>query len=169
MTKENILSCTYRQTVLPSDLRAVRSIVASVGNFSQQEIDIAGELIKERLRHGTKSGYFFLFAIYNKKVIGYTCFGPISCTDNRFDLYWIAVHKEHHNKGLGARLLHKSEQNMLKRNAKRIYIETSSREDYDATRAFYQKNGYTSVATLKDFYASGDSKVIFVKSFDTLI
>lgn len=46
----------------------------------------------------------------------------------------------------------------------RVYAETSGRDQYAPTRAFYRACGYRKVAELADFYADGDAKVIFVKN-----
>ena len=44
-----------------------------------------------------------------------------------------------------------------------IYIETSTKPHYQATRAFYERCGCTLVATLDDFYSPGDGKAIYCK------
>ena len=46
----------------------------------------------------------------------------------------------------------------------RVYIETSHRADYQATRGFYERCGYQLEAVLTDFYAPGDSKAIYVRA-----
>ena len=46
-----------------------------------------------------------------------------------------------------------------------LFIETSSLPMYEPTRRFYLKHGYEQHALLKDFYAAGDSMVVFRKSF----
>jgi hypothetical protein len=45
----------------------------------------------------------------------------------------------------------------------RIYIETSHRADYEATRGFYERCGYRLEAVLADYYAPGDGRAIYVK------
>ena len=45
----------------------------------------------------------------------------------------------------------------------RIYVETSHRADYQATRGFYERCGYQLAAVLDDFYAPGDSKATYFK------
>ena len=42
-------------------------------------------------------------------------------------------------------------------------VETSSRDDYAPTRAFYLACGYQIVAELPDFYAPGDGKLIYLR------
>jgi len=45
-----------------------------------------------------------------------------------------------------------------------IYVETSSKELYTPTRAFYEKNGYLQKAQFENFYDDGDHKVVYVKN-----
>ncbi len=156
---------TYRENVTPDDCEHVRQIVTSTGFFSEAEIDIAVELVEERLAKGTGSDYDFLFAEQQGNVIGYTCFGHIDGTEASYDLYWIAVHQDARGNGLGKTLLRKSEEMIAARGGQRVYIETSSREQYVPTRAFYLRCGYRQEALLEDFYGPGDGKVIYVKAW----
>lgn len=155
----------YRRDVHLSDRNAIREIVTSSGFFSSAEIDIAIELLDERLLQGDKSGYSFLFAEREERVIGYVCFGPISGTLHSYDLYWIAIHETYRGQGIGKHLLKKSEDLIAGVGGKRIYIETSSRSQYNPTLNFYQKCDYQKVAFLEDFYSPGDGKIILAKTF----
>lgn len=153
----------YRTKVKPADVDNVRKIVESSGFFSEEEISIALELVQERLAKGAQSGYHFVFLVNAGETIGYSCFGRIPCTKASFDLYWIAVHDSFRGKGIGRKLLAETEAEIARLGGERIYLDTSSRKQYDPTRAFYSRCGYRQEAVLKDFYASGDSKVIFAK------
>jgi len=153
-----------RQTVADADRTAVREIVASTGFFTPAEVDVAVELVDERLARGPASGYFFLFADRPGQTIGYTCYGPIACTIGSYDLYWIAVHQSCRGQGLGRQLLEATEQSLRQVDGRRVYIETSSRDQYLPTRGFYERCGYRQDAVLADFYAPGDGKVIYVKA-----
>ena len=42
-------------------------------------------------------------------------------------------------------------------------VETSSRAEYNPTRAFYEARGYHRTATIPGYYAPGDDLVIYVK------
>jgi hypothetical protein len=46
-----------------------------------------------------------------------------------------------------------------------LVVETSSRPDYSGTRHFYEARGYRQAATVADFYAPGDDRVIYTKRF----
>ena len=161
MTKREPLF--FREDVLPGDPGAVRAIVTSTGFFHDHEIDVAVELVDERLQKGLSSGYLFLFAEQGGRTVGYSCYGEIACTEGSYDLYWIAVHADGRGKGLGTLLLEESERLIRAAGGRRIYVETSSRPLYEPTRAFYLARGYREEARLAEFYGPGDAKVIYVK------
>lgn len=153
----------YREEVEPGDCDHVRRILESCSSFSRGEVEVAVDLVKERLAKGVGSGYHFLFAEYADRVVGYVCFGPVPCTTDSFDVYWIAVHRDFWGSGIGKELLARSESRIAALGGSRIYIETSSRDTYESARFFYRTCGYREEAALRDFYAPGDSKVIYVK------
>ena len=158
----------YRNQLVESDHETIRDIVESTGFFTREEIGVALELVRENLLQGAASGYSFLLAEDDSgSTLGYTCFGPIPCTQDRFDLYWIAVRPDHQGCGIGGRLLEETEQLVAELGGTRIYIETSSRKEYAPTRYFYLKSGYLSEAELRDFYSTGDSKIIFIKKLSS--
>ena len=74
-------------------------------SFPPNGVDVAIELVDERLSKGTASGYYFLFAEREGLTIGYACYGPIACTQHSYDLFWIAVDVRHQRSGLGRHLL----------------------------------------------------------------
>lgn len=154
---------SYRTEIDQSDASAVRDLVAATGFFNSEEIDVAEELVLDRLARGDISGYYFVFGEIDGRVIAYSCYGPILGTESSFDLFWIAVHPDFMGKGIGKKILFKSEELMKKMGCVRVYAETSTQDLYTPTRKFYESSGYLNEAVIKDFYAEGDSKAIFVK------
>ena len=128
--------------MIPGDREAVGRLVRATGFFSEEEAAIAVELVDERLAKGEASGYFFLFAEEEGRLLGYTCFGPIPGSVHSYDLYWIAVDPDAQGRGLGKKLMAESERIMAERGARRVYADTSSRPQYEPTRAFYLACGY---------------------------
>jgi ribosomal protein S18 acetylase RimI-like enzyme len=164
MSPASARSAPFRDHVLPGDPAAVRRIVESTGFFRPDEVAVAAELVETRLRDGEGSGYFFLFAAEGAETVGYACYGPIACTIGSYDLFWIAVDRDHQGRGLGRRLLDEVERRIRDAGGRRVYIETSAQERYEPTRAFYRRCGYRVEATLAGFYAEGDDKVIFCRA-----
>jgi ribosomal protein S18 acetylase RimI-like enzyme len=159
----NLKGISYRDKPIPSDVYGVRNIARSSGFFSIGEVEMAVQLVQERLSKGEPSGYYFLFVEINTRVVAYSCYGPIPCTKESYDLHWIAVLHEFRGRGIGRDLLKRTEMKISKIGGKRIYVDTSSREQYEPTRSFYRAGGYEQEAVLKDFYSPGDDKVIYVK------
>ncbi|MBN1903599.1 MAG: GNAT family N-acetyltransferase [Deltaproteobacteria bacterium] len=163
INKFNCNNITWREEPVSTDIRDIVEIVSSTGFFNDEELDVAAELVEERLTKGTASGYYFLFMEVDNKVTGYSCFGPIPGTMSSFDLYWIAVHNASRGMGFGKIIMERSEKEIARMKGNRIYVETSSKELYIPTRKFYEACGYIAEARLKDFYAPGDDKIIYVK------
>jgi ribosomal protein S18 acetylase RimI-like enzyme len=86
-------------------------------------------------------------------------------TDRTWYLYWIAVKKDTHARGVGTKLLHHVEEDIKRQQGRLLLIETSSLAHYELTRKFYRKHHYDQAAVLKDFYADGDDMVVFRKHF----
>ncbi len=164
MTQRESLS--FREEVRPGDVGAVREIVTSTGFFHAHEIDVALELVDDRLQKGLKSGYLFVFAAQAGRTVGFSCYGEIACTAGSYDLYWIAVHNDCRGQGIGGMLLEKTEKLIADRRGRAVWVETSGREKYLPTRKFYLRCGYREEAVLKGFYALGDDKIIYVKRLE---
>lgn len=159
---------SMRDDVRSTDPDAVRRLVASTGFFSPTEVEVAVELVNERLRLGDPSGYHFLFAESGTRVVGYACYGPIALTLGSFDLYWVAVDRRSQGLGIGRTLLAEVERQVRRRDGRQLYVDTSSRPQYAPTRKFYARCGFDRVATLSDFYAPGDGKVVFRKALSVV-
>jgi ribosomal protein S18 acetylase RimI-like enzyme len=153
----------YRENVVPADIIIVGDIVKSTGFFNHEEVEIAVELVEERLAKGEWSGYHFLFAEINGKAAAYSCYGPIHGTQSSYDLYWIVTHTDFRGQGIGKLLLAETERRIAQAGGKGIYAETASKPQYEPTRIFYDNCGYTLEARLKQFYADDDDKLFYVK------
>jgi ribosomal protein S18 acetylase RimI-like enzyme len=152
-----------RTDLRPSDHGAIEELLQATGYFNPKEIDVALELVDDRLTNGDRSYYRFLVLEDEGVVRGYVCWGPIRGTVASADLYWIAVHPTVQGQGLGRTLLEAAEVWMAREGRTRVYVETATRELYAPTSAFYERCGYEVAAELPDFYAPGDGKAIYLK------
>ena len=76
------------------------------------------------------------------------------------------VHPAWQSRGVGRRLLEEVERVIKLAGGRRVYVETSYREQYLPTRRFYLGCGYRIDADQADFYAPGDGKITYVKPLD---
>ncbi len=163
----SVPTVSFRYEAAPSDRETVRALVAATGFFRDDEVAVAVELVDERLVKGAASGYHFVFAEVEGQTAGYACYGPIACTVWSYDLFWIAVDPRRQRLGLGRRLVEESERLIREAGGRRVYIETSGKEQYLPTRGFYERCGYAFDAELAEFYGPGDSKVVYVKRVES--
>ena len=165
----------FRDAPTKSDVEAIRRMAEATGFFRPDEVAVATELIEEALAKGDASGYYLYLAVAADapgragssatadSLMGYVCYGPTPCTIGSFDLYWIVVDTRRQGKGLGKELMRRAEESAKARGGRRMYVETSGKEQYQATRRFYEKAGYRVAARLEDFYDIGDDKLIYEK------
>ncbi len=153
----------FRKTVVPHDIQTVTEILKSTGFFRVSEVDVAIELIEDRLKNGEGCGYQFCFLELDGRSVAYGCYGEIPCTIKNYELYWLAVDNNFRGRGLGTMLLEKIEADIKIHGGRGIYINTSNKELFTPTVAFYKKCGYQQVALFNDFYDIGDNKAVFYK------
>ena len=157
------MNMTFRTIPEKRDITRVMEIVESTKFFYDHEIEIAVELVAERLSHGESTGYYFVFADVDGVTAAYACYGPITMSKTCFDLYWIATHNDYRGKGIGKKLLEETCAQAQNMGCNILIAETSGLEHYAPTRAFYDSNKFDLEARLKDFYAMGDDKLFYTK------
>jgi ribosomal protein S18 acetylase RimI-like enzyme len=139
----------------------VEAILRATAVFSPDEIAVGLELFDTAQ---STSDYEFVGAFDDeRRLTGFACYGATPSTDGTYDLYWLAVHPDAHGSGAGRALSQEVERLLATRRARLIVVETSSRPDYDSARRFYDRQGYVQVARLRDFYATGDDRIVLTK------
>lgn len=142
------------------------ALTRATGFFHPAEIEIVREMFQSYVAHPDSDEYTWI--VYREHAdappLGYACYGPASLASGTFDLYWIVVDRQYHDKKIGSALLKHIEDDLTARSARQLYIETSDKPQYAPTRAFYERRGYALVAHFPDYYEVGDGKVIYFKA-----
>ncbi|MBU0468813.1 MAG: GNAT family N-acetyltransferase [Candidatus Omnitrophica bacterium] len=167
-TKNNLVTLkseqVIRRNVKLGDIENIRELVKSVGNFSEEEVVVAGELVAESVSKGRESsGYYVSIMEDNGELLGYVCYGPVPFTESVYNLYWIVVSPKYQRQNIAGRLLADAEEIVKKKGGDTIYIDTSSEPGYLQARTFYLKKGFVQCSEYTDFYKKGDSKLVFKK------
>lgn len=146
------------------DRDALTQIVRLVGNFNEEEIGVAIELIDDAISEYS-SGDYIACVLEDEKgqVQGYGCYGLTPLTESTYDLYWMAVHPDAQGHGYGRSIIQFVEQDVREKGGRLLVLETSSQNNYARTRNIYEKNGYELIARVRDFYKPNDDKLIYVK------
>jgi ribosomal protein S18 acetylase RimI-like enzyme len=158
----------------------IREILDATSVFHNDEVSVALELFDETFSVGPArapydpgdgvANYEFVGSFSRDgQLVGYVCYGSTPGTDRVYDLYWIATHPAFQGSGVGTSLLDEVERRLRQREARMLVVETSARADYASTRRFYEVRGYSAAATVTDFYAPGDHRVIYAKRFQEVV
>ena len=154
-----------RPTV-PEDTPRLLSITEGTRVFRPMEIEALKEVLDDYHATSHAQGHRSVTYEHEGQPIGFAYYAPAAMTDRTWYLYWIAVVKESHRRGLGGTLLGHAEDDIRRRGGRVLFIETSSLPHSGGARAFYRKHGYDVGGVLKDFYGDGDDMVIFRKRLD---
>lgn len=147
----------------PSDTPALLKIAEGTGVFRPRELESLADMLDDL--HAGRGPHHQKFLVFESdgQPAGFIQFMPADVADRAWYVWWIAVDKTRHNKGIGGQLLRHAEDDIRAAGGRLIFIETSGKPIFEATRAFYIRNGYPAVATVPDFYTDNDDLVIFQK------
>ncbi len=150
---------------VPADTPALIELAIATELFLLDEVEPLRETLDDLL--AGRSGADHQVQVWAEDTtsppVGVVYFGPNEMNDRTWDLLWIAVAPERQGRGIGGALIRFAEARIREAGGRLLVIDTSSLSRLDATHAFYGKHGYAEVARVPDFYADGDSKVIFSK------
>jgi ribosomal protein S18 acetylase RimI-like enzyme len=151
---------------LKSDDRdKIETLLSQIDNFKQSERDVAMELIDIAVISPGQKDYNIFVYEEDGNILGYHCTGKRALTDGVYDLYWIVVAPHSQGKGIGSLLLKHAEDFVVNNKGRWLFAETSSKDNYSATRNFYLRKNYSVVAEINDFYSLNDNLIIFGKYF----
>jgi len=134
------------------------------------------ELFPSELLEGMTENYFkqadsaeiWMIASLGDALAAVVYCAPERLTSGTFNLYLIAVGKEVQGLGIGKRMMGHLEQMLKDKGERVLLVETSGLEEFERTRRFYDQCGYRREAVIRDFYRSGEDKVVFWKSLQNL-
>ena len=152
-----------REYIQPIDRHKIFKLLNECGFFLPREMAYGMDLFDEHLLKGENSSYRFLLHEDNGELLAYGCYGPIRLSNQRYHLHWLAVDRDRQKKGLG-RMIETAIANKIRLlGGSKIYAELSNRDHHAPVRVFYEKCGYNLAASIPDYYADGDDKVLYVK------
>ena len=149
----------------PADTPHLLKLTEGTGVFKPHEIEALNEVLSDYHASTQAQGHIAVTFEQKGDILGYAYYAPAAMTDRTWYLYWIAVKRDTHAKGIGGKLLRHAEDDIRSRKGRVLFIETSSLPHYDLTRKFYLKHGYEKAAELLDYYSDGDNMVVFRKKF----
>ena len=161
------MSSSLRPTLL-ADTATLLAITQATGKFKPLEIEALAEVLADYHAVEHAQGHCCVTLEEDGEIAGFAYYAPAPMTDRSWQLWWIVVRAGRQGGGLGGKLLHQVENDIAAKKGRLIFIETASVPQYENTRRFYRKHGYEQHALLKDYYAAGDSMVVFRKELKVI-
>lgn len=147
------------RTPTTSDLSAIALVLDDTELFPQ---DLLEEMMAPFFDEPEGPEKWLVCEDEGSAVIGFCYFRPEPLADGTWNLLAIGFCKDQQGLGYGSRLIAEVERALS--SERMLIVETSSLDDFEATRKFYGKCGYDLEATIRDYWANGDDKVIYRKS-----
>jgi ribosomal protein S18 acetylase RimI-like enzyme len=141
------------------DVAALQTVLDETGLFPSEMLP---EMISNFLSDSDQSDVWLTYED-NNTAIGFCYAAPEQLTQGTWNMLAIAVLPSRQDNGVGAALVKELEEALRKRSGRILIVDTSGTDAFSQTRAFYEKNGYTQEARIRDFWAEGDDKIIFWK------
>lgn len=123
-------------------------------------------MISDYLNNQNSKDFWLTYQDSQPVAIAYCA--PEKMTQGTCNLLLIAVHPDYQGKGYGTSILHYIEQLLAERGERLLLVETSSLDNFERSRAFYLKCGYETEARIREFYQSGEDKIVFRKLLTSL-
>ena len=142
-----------------SDLPDLKEVLETIDLFPSGMLD---DMISDYLNNPQSQDIWFT-AIDNTKPISIGYCAPEQLTEGTYNLCAIGVRSDIQSRGTGGKMMAFIEDHLATQGQRLLIVETSGSDDFQATRRFYEKLGYTREATIRDFWKEGDDKVIYWK------
>lgn len=148
------------------DERAVADLAVVNNMFAEDELAGFTEMFRGAVKGDLEGHQWLVATTQESDVIGAAYLAPEPFADRVWNLYFIAVQPNQHGRGTGTALIGHVERLLRdagEASARVLIVETSSTDQYAATRGFYLARGFDMEAQIREFYGPRDDKVVFWK------
>lgn len=145
------------------DREGILQLLEGTRAFQPHELAVAMELVDTALTKPEQQDYHPYVIEDERGVAAYACFGRNPMTRFAYDLYWLATRVDQMKQGYGRAMVQFVEQEIRRRGGRLLVIETSSKESYGRSHAFYDRIGCQLAGRLPDFYDESDDRIIYYK------
>ncbi len=148
------------RTTIAEDAPALFNMLEQSGQF-----DAAGlEHVKTTLEtHLAQNSQALWFTAFEEQPVGVAYCAPEPVSSGTWNLLMLWTRQDQHRKGYGSALVKQVEAALHERMARLLIVETSGLDDFAPARNFYERCGFRQEATVKNFFAEGDDKLIYTK------
>lgn len=148
----------------PTDSEIVVALSISSGLFPAEAAEVPAKMMEDYFHQNQREGHRCLLQ-YDKsnQPIGVAYLAPVVATDRVWNLLMIAINESHQGQGFGSKLVDKIEEDLKESNQRLLLVETSGLPEFEQTRSFYKKLGFTEEARVRDYYEDSNDMILFRK------
>jgi len=145
----------------PNDYGEIINVFESWGS-DHWDTDSAAKYYRAFFNNHIWSQHEVFVGEIGDKVVGVTGYCPDSEeTEGIFWLNWFYVHKDFNKHGYGGQLLDYVIKKLKNKEARKLFVNTTSYRFYKSARDFYKDKGFKEEGILKDFYEKGEHQVFY--------
>jgi GNAT superfamily N-acetyltransferase len=144
-----------------SDASAILAIVEQSGQFDADGLAHVKDML---VRHLAGEGDGIWLTADDGEPVGVAYCAPEPVASGTWNLLMLWTRSDRHGKGHGAALVKQVERALQDQAARLLIVETSGLPAFAAARSFYAKCGFVHEASIRNFFAAGDDKLVFTKS-----
>ncbi|MBV6633329.1 MAG: GNAT family N-acetyltransferase [Alphaproteobacteria bacterium] len=150
---------TQIRPVTSADIIGLKTLIEAVALFPTEMLDdmIAGYL------DGMANDFWFTACDADDRPLGFGFCEPERMTVGTWNLLAIGVMPDHQGTGIGGRMISYLEQQLRAKAGRVLLVETMGTPEFERTRQFYHRSGFTEEARIRDFYEAGGDKIVFWK------
>lgn len=145
---------------IAQDLVPLLDILRESGQFDSQGLEHVRQTLKAHLVEKSDELWF---SAENEKLAGVAYCAPEVMADGVWNLLMLWTRADCRGTGIGGALVRRIEEELSRRQTRLLLVETSGVADFEEARAFYTRQGFTLEARIRDYYAPGEDKLIYVK------
>lgn len=143
-----------------ADTAPLLAIIEASGQFDDESLSHVRDTLAQ---HFAGEGGALWLTADDGEPVGVAYCAPEPVTRGTWNLLMLWTRADRHGRGHGAALVQHLERELTKREARLLIVETSGLASFGPARRFYSKCGFLQEATIKNFFAAGDDKLVFTK------
>ena len=141
-----------------------KNVLRFIRLHDTQDARYAKRYYREYFRRWGKGWDKVIIAEISKKIIGVS--GYFYDNKEAQGVYWLGftyIHPSFQGRGIGHQALGYVQRELKRRNARKLFLATSSNAIYGGAVSFYTGHGFRWEGTLKDLYGQGEDQIIMGK------
>ena len=149
----------------PEDSSVVVELSISSGLFPREAVEVPTQMMEDYFNRNIQEGHKCILQYdENENPIGVAYYVPVAATNRTWNLLMIVITKSCQGQGYGSLLVAEVEKTLIDEGQRILLVETSGISEFEQTRNFYKKIGFTEEARIRDYYEDGNDMVLFHKA-----